>query len=89
MPNQAKVQEIVDVLEKDSSAKIEHLLDSASAGELARVIESVPSSKRVAVWNQLRVFEMAEVLLQLHGDLRRQLIAHTDESLLIESLSAV
>lgn len=89
MPSQAKVQKIVDVLGEDSSAKIGHLLELASAAELARVIESVPSSRRVGVWNQLHVSKMAEVLLELRGDLRRQLIAHTDEALLIESLSAV
>jgi magnesium transporter len=89
MPNQAKVQKIVDVLEQDNGTGIAYLLDSASAAELARVIESVPSSRRVAVWNQLNVTKLAEVLLKLRGDLRRQLIEHTDESLLIESLSAV
>lgn len=89
MSSQTTVQEIVDVLEEDNSAKIAHLLELASAGELARVIESVPSSRRIAVWNQLRVSKMAEVLLELHGELRRQLIYHTDEALLVESLSAV
>jgi magnesium transporter len=89
MPSQAKVQEIVDVLEHYNSAEVARILESASAAELARVIESVPSSQRLAVWNQLDITQLAEVLLELHGDLRRQLIAQTNESLLIESLSAV
>jgi magnesium transporter len=89
MPSQAKVQEIVDVLEHHNSAEVARILESASAAELARVIESVPSSRRLAVWNQLDITQLAEVLLELHGDLRRQLITQTNESLLIESLSAV
>jgi magnesium transporter len=89
MSSQAKVEELVDVLEENNRPKIAHLLQSASPAELARVIESVPSSRRIAVWNQLDIAKMAEVLLESHGDLRRQLIAHTNESLLIESLSAV
>lgn len=89
MPSQVKVKEIVDALGEDSGLSIAGLLESASPAELARVIEAVPSSKRIAVWNKLHVSKMAEVLLELHGDLRRQLIAHTAESLLVESLSAV
>jgi magnesium transporter len=89
MTSQAKVQRIVDVLEQDNNAAIAQLLDTASAAELMRVIESVPSSRRIAVWKQLDVTKLAEVLLESRGDLRQQLIAHTDESLLIESLSAV
>ena len=89
MPSQAKVQEIVDVLEQDNNAEIARLLDTASAAELTRVIESVPSSQRIAVWKQVDVAKLAEVLLESRGELRQQLIAHTDESLLIESLSAV
>lgn len=89
MPSQAKVQKIVDVLQEDNNAEIAHLLELASPAELARVIQSVPRSRRVAVWSQLDIAKMAEVLLASHGDLRRHLIAHTDESLLLESLSAV
>jgi magnesium transporter len=89
MLSQTKVQKIVDILRQDNSAEITHLLALASPAELARVIQSVPSSRRVGVWHQLDISTMAEVLLKSHGDLRRQLIAHTDESLLIESLSAV
>lgn len=89
MPSQAKVQKIVDVLQEDNNAEIAHLLELASPAELARVIQSVPRSRRVAVWSQLDIAKMAEVLLASHGDLRRYLIAHTDESLLLESLSAV
>ena len=55
MPNSTKLHELVsiltDILEKDDTSDITHLIAPLSALELARIIESLPSPLRIPLWN--------------------------------------
>ena len=93
MPNSTKLYEVVGILtkiiEKDSGGDITHLIAPLSPPEIARTIESLPSSLRIHLWKQISLDKLAEVLLEVHIDTRRQLIKLTEPERLIESLSVV
>ena len=93
MPNSVKLHELVGILtsnlEKDAGSDIRHLITPLSPPELARIIESLPSLLRAPLWQQVALGKMAEVLLETHGNSRRELIRHTEPERLLECLSAV
>jgi magnesium transporter len=93
MPNSTKLHELVsiltDILEKDDTSDISHLIAPLSALELARIIESLPSPLRIPLWNQVALEKMARVLLETHGNARRKLARNTEPERLLECLSAV
>ncbi|MBY4677339.1 magnesium transporter [Marinobacterium arenosum] len=80
---------ITDQLERDAEADLQTLIAPLSAAELARIIEALPGEARIPLWRQITVSLTGEVLLALHGDIRRALIGETDEAELIVSLSAM
>jgi magnesium transporter len=87
------MQKIVDALtqsmQKNSSRNSLHLIESLSAAEVARVIESLPNKFRLTLWELVPSPQKGEVLLELHGDLRRWVIKNTNEDVLFENLTSV
>lgn len=68
---------------------IQKILADTSAAEIARLTESLPQKDRLTLWRLVPTSSRAKVLLELHQDLRRTLIAQTDEIELTACLSAV
>ncbi len=86
---QKRVDFIADALENGEQHKAEQLIATLSPAEIARLMESLPQGLRPELWGKVATDQKAEVLLELHGDLRRSLIKQTDEDELIASLATV
>ncbi|WP_207061058.1 magnesium transporter [Motiliproteus sp. SC1-56] len=88
-----KLNELLGVistaLESDPVQGARMLIEPLSPAEAARVLESLPNSLRLPFWSQVEVDKKGEVLLEVHDDLRRHLINHTDEDTLFITLSAM
>lgn len=76
-------------MDENDDEAIQKILTNTSAAEIARLTESLPQKDRLTLWPFVPTNVRAKVLLELHQDLRRSLIAHTDEAELTASLSAV
>ncbi|MGE6649541.1 magnesium transporter [Shewanella colwelliana] len=76
-------------LDENDEQALKKLLVNTSAAEIARLMESLTQKDRLTLWHYVPTRLRAKVLLELHQDLRRSLIAHTDEAELTASLSAV
>ncbi len=60
-----------------------------SSGELARLLEYFPAKYRLELWQDIPTGLKGEVLLEIHREIRQQLIGVTDEIELLESLSVL
>ncbi|MCW8886331.1 MAG: magnesium transporter [Motiliproteus sp.] len=93
MPKSAKLYQqagmIIQALDVDAEADIGHLIGGLNPAEIARLLESLPSETRRLVWPRVSIGHMAEVLLRVHKDLRRELARHTEEAVLVESLGHI
>ena len=76
-------------LDENDEQALQKLLVNTSAAEIARLMESLTQKDRLTLWHYVPTRLRAKVLLELHQDLRRSLIAHTDEVELTASLGAV
>ena len=83
------VDAITQSIQQNSRSNSVQLIEALSAAEVACVIESLPSKFRLSLWELVPSPEKGEVLLELHGDLRRRIIKHTDEDILFASLTAM
>ena len=86
---QEQVDLITDALEKSPESGATSLLKSMSPAGISRVIESLPGDLRSPLWLQLPRVKKGEVLLELQGELRRNLIKQTDEKELVACLSVM
>ena len=86
---QEQVDLITDALEKSPESGVTSLLKSMSPAGISRVIESLPGDLRSPLWLQLPRVKKGEVLLELQGELRRNLIKQTDEKELVACLSVM
>ncbi|MCE9679409.1 magnesium transporter [Shewanella sp. AS1] len=88
-----KFQHLVNAIDNAIASQdveaIKQLVAKISAAEIARLIESLPLKMRLSLWQQVPTASRTKVLLELNGELRRALIAETDEQELLDSLSAV
>jgi len=80
---------ISDALERGDEATVLSQLEGLSPAEIASLLESLPHGLRPALWPRVPSAEKGEVLLELHGDLRRALVELTDEDELVATLSAM
>ncbi len=80
---------ISDALEQGDRQTVSRLLQSLSPAALASLLESLPHNLRPQLWDQVASELRGEVLLALHGELRRFLIELTDEDELVASLTAM
>jgi magnesium transporter len=83
------VDAITESLEQKSRSNSVQLIEDRSAAVVARAIESLPSKLRLSFWELVPSPQKGEVLLELHGDLRRWIIKHTDEDILFASLTSL
>ncbi len=86
--NTQQLVEKVTVCSQDNlSEDIVAFVQQMTPSEVARLIESLPNNYRQSVWEKVPVKDKAEVLIDVHREIRRSLIKVTDEKDLVASLS--
>lgn len=80
---------ISDALERGDEQTAFSLLEALSPAGIASLLESLPHTLRPILWPKVAQDKKGEVLLELHGDLRRALVELTDEDELVATLSAM
>ncbi len=70
-------------------APIKRMLDTLTPGEIARVLESLPSEKRSVVWNLVDPDDDGEVLVHVAEEVRDGLLAEMDNAELISALNSL
>ncbi|QYJ86979.1 magnesium transporter [Shewanella mesophila] len=83
------INSVNHAMAENDEQTLHKILANTSAAEIARLTESLPQKDRLTLWRLVPTSSRAKVLLELHQDLRRSLIAQTDEAELTASLSAV
>lgn len=93
MKQPTNTPERADVLEQLKAAlaqgdkhKVNSLLGTLHPADIARIMESMPQGERVPLWARLAADVRGEVLLELHGEARAQLIKQADASALIAAV---
>lgn len=75
-----------EALEDGSQQAVAQLLHDQHPAEIADVLEALPGDLRPNVWRQVAAPVKGEVLLEAHGEVRRQLIEATGEKDLLAAL---
>ncbi len=70
-------------------APVKRMLDTLTPGEIARVLESLPSTKRSVVWNLVDPDDDGEVLVHVAEEVRDGLLAEMDNAELISALNSL
>lgn len=65
---------VLSAIENEDLSTLQTLLDDEYPGEIAHILESLPSSSRTLVWSRLSDDDRGEVLAYLHDEVRAQLI---------------
>jgi magnesium transporter len=76
-------------LENIDSPRMAELLASAHPAEIADLLESIPREERLPLWRRLEDSQRGEILLETHGEVRRNLIQESDEEQLLVALAAL
>lgn len=74
-------------IRKGDSFNVEKIVQSLSAAEIARLIESLAPNEKLSFWRLLPNECWGEVLLELHRETRISLINNSNEEKLLESLA--
>jgi len=76
-------------LEDIDSPRVGELLASAHPAEIADLLEAIPRDERLPIWRRLEDAQRGEILLETHGEVRRNLIEESDEEQLLLALAAL
>ncbi|MGD8588508.1 MAG: magnesium transporter [Chromatiales bacterium] len=76
-------------LEEDSRQTVNGLLAGLHPAEIADALEFLPRDLRPDLWNEVPAAMKGEVLLELHGEVRQQLIDTSDEAELLAALATL
>lgn len=75
-----------EALNNESSEKLQTLLDAHHPSDIADALEAMPWELRTQLWARVSAAKKGEILTELHGDVREQLIAASTEHELVEAL---
>ena len=78
-----------EALEDIDSPRMGELLASAHPAEIADLLEAIPRDERLPIWRRLADIQRGEILLETHGEVRRNLIEESDEGQLLVALEAL
>ena len=90
VPNEATEKEIhvLNVALKDNRLReVERMINYMPAAEIAFFLESLPSDKRIKVWDLVSPEHSGEILVHLHDEVRTSLIATMDNQELVSATS--
>jgi magnesium transporter len=75
-----------DALDSGTQSQVTQLLNGLSGAEIGDLLESLPQSKRQAVWDLVKVDLDADVLVEVNDEVRAGLIRHTEPDELIQAV---
>lgn len=80
MPKHSLVESLVH---KQNHAALQHRLDGLHSADVAYILESLPISKRLIVWDLVKAERDGEILLEVSDAVRQTLIADMDSDELL------
>lgn len=82
-----QLKQLYSALENDSLQGVKNLLAALHPAEIADVLETLPREQRPDLWQQVATLTKGEVLLEIHDEIRQQLIKATEEQELLAALA--
>lgn len=76
-----------DALDSGAQAQVKKLLNSLNGAEIGDLLESLPQTKRQAVWELVKVDLDGDVLVEVNDEVRAGLIRDTSPDDLIQAMS--
>ena len=73
-------------LQNGSADKLQELLDRHHPSDIADALEALPRELRAQLWHIVDAAKKGEILTEVHGDVREQLIDASAESELVDAL---
>jgi magnesium transporter len=80
------LERLSEALDSGVQSKVKHLLNSLSGAEIGDLLESLPQTKRQAVWELIRVDFDGDVLVEVNDEVRAGLIRDTAPGDLIQAM---
>lgn len=81
------VKQLYSALENNALQTVKDILTTLHPAEIADVLETLPRDLRPDLWQHVSAHAKGEVLLEIHGDIREQLINATDHEELLAALA--
>jgi magnesium transporter len=75
-----------EALDSGVQSQVKHLLNSLSGAEIGDLLESLPQTKRQAVWELVKVDLDGDVLVEVNDEVRAGLIRDTSSNDLIQAM---
>jgi len=85
--NPDHLKQLYEALKSGSPQEVINLLDVLHPSAIANALETLPRDLRPDLWQLVATPYKGEVLLETHGEVRQQLIAVTDEQVLLAALA--
>jgi len=85
--NPDHLKQLYEALENGSSQEVINLLDTMHPSAIANALKTLPRDLRPDLWQLVATPSKGEVLLETQGEVRQQLIAVTDEQVLLAVLA--
>ncbi|MCR4347041.1 MAG: magnesium transporter [Sulfuricaulis sp.] len=80
---------VLAALEASDSAQVNGILAELHPADIARILEGLPPELRAAVWAQVDILHMGEVLLELPEAVRTDLVKLMDDKALVAAAHAL
>ena len=80
-------QALAGAIDAGDADAVAQLLDGAAASAIADALEAMEHAPRRSVWRQIKPGCRGEVLVELHGEVRRQLIESASADELVEAVA--
>lgn len=85
--NPDQPNQLYEALKSSTPLEVIKLLDTMHPSAIANALETLPRDIRPDLWQLVATPSKGEVLLETHGEVRQQLIAATDEQVLLTALA--
>lgn len=85
--NPDQPNQLYEALKGSTPQEVIKLLDTMHPSAIANALETMPRDIRPDLWQLVATPSKGEVLLETHGEVRQQLIAATDEQVLLTALA--
>jgi magnesium transporter len=83
------LEHISEALGSGRQSQVKHLVNSLSASEIADLLESLPTAKRLVVWDLVDGELDGEVLVDVNDEVRSTLIRGTDPKDLVQAVDGL
>lgn len=80
------LEQVLEALAEEAPERIDALLAGLHAAQLADLLESLPPEARTQLWERIAPGAKGDVLIEAHGEVRRQLIEESGPEELVEAV---